>query len=918
MAKSKTLQRHIFKIQSKRLRRANWDIKLTVSEAFENDELISIADSQAIRFIYDIKGINMQDQDSDVKNLKRKIKSIKREKTSSENKKEIKKLYKELHEKLFLPEYVTVKFDTVKDFDRACRGFFINNIEYKRIVGTTGGVKTKTIVFVKTGIHEQLNKMIRNGANDIELIPAKLEAYRALAFSSSIPVKNTKNIVVVKDWETKFKSDIIQVGDDSDGLYVKNIKNADMSLEDSDGYGAISPKLSKEWSDSLGEDYIPSGYVIRNSFCKGCLFTFDIKDFSEKIANKDSIIDVWGNVHNVDDVDIIMPVSMLKLWKAYDSIEHYIESCDKNGYIFSITKMIPKKLENYRDLNYQFLQSLKINDEDLYKLLKPTIDEIHDILGGDYRKTLLFLRGTEMNEDTAWMNNDYNYIQAMMIDKRMNDDPFVRSHVHRMIKKRIQDAKTGVIRTQGCFQIASGDIFGFMEFAFGMDNPKGLLKSNEFYSNYWSEKGINKIAGFRAPMTCHENIKIMNLKHTEDMLYWYKYMNNVLIFNAWDCSAHTLNGLDKDGDQVFSTCSEVILNGIIESDPIVCMQSSALKVIPSDKDLQNSNKNGFGEKIGTYTNRATAMEQMKVKFDKNSQEHKELDRRIKLCMHFQQNEIDKIKGIKSPPMPKEWYDYKINKIEDEDSDEIISVKEFNLKILANKKPKFMIYIYSDLMRDYKDFIKSAKNNCLMRFKMTPDELRMKVDKSQDESDFLIRMDIQNPVEECNSLMNKVCSIIEMEFDGVVKERNKAIDFDYSFLVPNVKVSSSRSKKIEQYYKEYSSRVKNFMSEKNNFDDEDESEDRRVSMISWFESQCYSTCTDENELLAILMKLMYKTNKSKQFLWDMCGRLIIKNLLEDNNYNISFPVRDNRGELKYSFEKYKMKTINVEEVFNGDN
>jgi len=72
------------------------------------------------------------------------------------------------------------------------------------------------------------------------------------------------------------------------------------------------------------------------------------------------------------------------------------------------------------------------------------------------------------------------------------------------------------------------------------------LKSGEFYSNYWNKQDVKQVVAFRAPMTCHENIKIMNLKNDEKMSEWYKYMKTCTIFNAWDCSCHTLNGADKD------------------------------------------------------------------------------------------------------------------------------------------------------------------------------------------------------------------------------------------------------------------------------------------------------------------------------------------------------------------------------------
>ena len=102
--------------------------------------------------------------------------------------------------------------------------------------------------------------------------------------------------------------------------------------------------------------------------------------------------------------------------------------------------------------------------------------------------------------------------------------------------------------------------------------------------------------------------------------------------------------------------------------------------------LKQSNKNGFGNAVGSITNRVTTMFDVLASLKKDSEEYNELMRRIICGQALQQEEIDKIKGIQAKPMPKEWYDYKVNKITEEDSLEEIKIKERNLKLMVNKKP----------------------------------------------------------------------------------------------------------------------------------------------------------------------------------------------------------------------------------------
>ena len=58
MNKHLTAQRYVYKIHTSRLRRAKWKLQLTVDESRENRELISLCESQLIRFIDELNGIS--------------------------------------------------------------------------------------------------------------------------------------------------------------------------------------------------------------------------------------------------------------------------------------------------------------------------------------------------------------------------------------------------------------------------------------------------------------------------------------------------------------------------------------------------------------------------------------------------------------------------------------------------------------------------------------------------------------------------------------------------------------------------------------------------------------------------------------------------------------------------------------------
>ena len=57
-----------------------------------------------------------------------------------------------------------------------------------------------------------------------------------------------------------------------------------------------------------------------------------------------------------------------------------------------------------------------MNVEQIEELIQPTIQEIHDILALDWRKAVLFLKGTGITEDNIDFV-DSDFAKAIMIDQ---------------------------------------------------------------------------------------------------------------------------------------------------------------------------------------------------------------------------------------------------------------------------------------------------------------------------------------------------------------------------------------------------------------------------------------------------------------------------------------------------------------------
>ena len=659
MSRQQKLQQYIYKLDSSLLELKKWDLKLPLEQARKMDGVVvALADSQILSWINEINGT--QDYDIKAREVKKQIKFIKKQETSIENRSKISELYKELYRLQFREDYVCVVMKNNSHYKRANEGFRINGISYKRLLCTTGGVKTSTVVYVSDKIHQELKKRLSNNHNiNIPLVPAKYSAYEALAASGSNvvswPMSGDSKIpggtIVVKDVMTKFLADVIDVDDSNypNEPMVELKCNQEFENNASDGCGIMTIELAKRWNGELCGNYDKPlcGCNLRNAFTKGMVFPFDIIKFAEEIngasdehPDKYLIEDVWGAKRDIRDAHLILTESQLKLWNCYDSWEDYYNSCIENKYTFRVAKTASDydDMDEVRQLNYQFIAPLRLTQEDVKELIKPTVDEISDILGGDYRKTLVYLCGSKLNDDNI-MNADI-ISRAIMANPTLIGDDYVLNRVHRMIKRRITDAKIGVLDVRGNFQILSGDLYALAQSMFGM-KVTGLLKSGEIYSKFWLNRGVDEVLCYRAPMSNEHSIVRQHICTNEDAKSWFKYMESIAIVNVWDTMPAALNGFDFDGDLLFTTDNEVLMRRQKNLPALRCIQHKAKKELITEENLIQSNMNGFGSQIGQITNRCTSMTSLMANYSEDDEEYKALKYRTQCMQAVQQAEIRK-------------------------------------------------------------------------------------------------------------------------------------------------------------------------------------------------------------------------------------------------------------------------------------
>ena len=936
MAKSQRNQTFVLKINTGYLSKNNWHLTFKLSEIRKQPQLVvSLGSSQVLRWMPELTG--RPDADIKASKIKQDIKYLKKQGNSLENKKRISQKYDELYELQFQPHYMMLVMDSPKDYKYVCRhgfkitidyGYRIKTVEYRRFLGTAGSIKKSTIMFVDKNIHSRLMEKINNGRyegpadgesvktyNGMELnykfIPAKLNAYFALACSASIQVPWPR-IIVVDDVETSFDTVVREVkdtGNESNPEWpsVTDDIQKTIKINTCDGMGFITPEMSAKWAQFLNEGSEPlSGYNVRCAFLKGMVFTIDFQKFAEEVAHTYIIKDAWGDERDVRDADVILTVSMLKLWNSYAGCDDYIKNCEKNGYEFCIAKSAPHELRNVHTTNYQYLQDFKFSDEQIDELIAPTVSKIKECLGLDWRKLILYMCGVGLDEKSVVHIEPM--CKAIMVNPELIKDPYVRSKVSRMIQKRINSAKIGVLDVEGDYAIIGCDPYALLQNTFGMD-VTGLLKSGECYHKFWADKGVSEVVAFRAPMTSHENVCKLKIANTEELQKWFKYITTCCMLNGWDTTAIRCNGADYDADTFFTTNNQVLLDTFEYKTTLMCLQDSVPKKKPTEDDYIMSDINGFGDSIGSVTNKATNMISLREQFDPDSEEYKRLTYRISTMMNYQQNAIDRIKGVVARPVPKEWLNARMFKVEDGDDDDTIQDKQINANIAAEIKPWFFIYRYSQLKSELDKYMKSVKSNCKIRFGKSLDDLYASENKTEEEELFIYNYEKYMPISRAPGTMNRICWRIEDEFQTTDVLSN--VEFDCSILKSDAEYTQEEYDSIEQLYNEYNKNMQLFLKGIKNNDSLKEERDAFVSqLVESFSDACSVVCPDEEVLANILIDVCYTSNKNKSFAWDIAGEQIFNNILKSNGCIIKYPIKDDNGDIEFCGNKFSLHTQQI--------
>ena len=907
---NKIQQSYIYKFNTDRLKNSNYNVTIDLQQARKNGELISIGESQMLKSLRKITH-NELDKDQLTKLFAEK-KKVKNRSANPENVALLSEIKDKIDKILFVPEIISVVIKNVKyHYPYIIKnGLFINNKLFVRLMCSAGQARRNNVLMIQKDYEAPLKEILNNDRTELEIAPAKFNAYFALSSSTSLEVE-TPYFCVIPDLKIK-RTELVDFVLDNDG-----IETCEKELEFNvfDGQGIVSPRQAKIWADNLGLDYLPSAFIVRGNFIKGLVVVIDFLEFSDKIG-KHFIDDIYGNQVNIRDMDVILTESQFKLREGFGSIKEYTEKCKKNELGWWISRYSPEEENKFTSLNYQFLQVLNLDNQMIESICSQTLEYFENTISNDIVYTLLYLLGHKSHngfDENILEKIEDAVTKSLILNNDLLYDPYIQNHILNSLKKKIKDSYLGKLIIDGFYTFMVSDPYAFLEHLFGLP-IKGLLNRGEHFNDTWMKNGANQVAAMRSPLTWRSEVEILNLVSNDEIKHWYQYLKSCVVFNVHGCDMALLGGADFDGDIVCLTNNKDVINGSYGGLPVFYETKSAPKEKIKEEELYLADIKGFNSKVGFLTNCSTTMYAMLPLYEENSDEYKELIGRLKQSRKEQGALIDATKGLIIKPIPKHWTNW--TKIEDDMSDEDREIANFNNSILVDKRPLFMQFLYPNYRKSFLDYKYNYNLYCIANFGLELDELIKipKKDLSLEQSNFIKQYNKFIPLLDTDCTINKISLYMQEKTSDIIKNAKKQISRETDKILKNkeIPIDEEKLQKLIILYKKYKQGKRNLVEVES-----DHGEGRYKTLESYNKAirrEAYNISPDIRELACLAVEICYNIYPSdnKSFAWGVFGDGVVENVKTNRQKNIEIPFLAENGNILYLGHRYYMAPIHVED------
>lgn len=297
----------------------------------------------------------------------------------------------------------------------------------------------------------------------------------------------------------------------------------------SDGQGLMSIELAEKIAKTLDKTKVDFAVVrlYHALAVKGVLLRFDFKKYYAQFGIE-FLKDIYGNIWNIDEIDMIVNPSMVKWLGLHENIDDTINFYRDSKYAninnkLYITKTNKEedKIKDYLKLNYQALLNMNLSFEDLKELAKNEIDSYKSITSFNNVDMIRLALGCEDETDS---------LLGLIIDKLGAEAlnlSYIRLLTKSTLEKQIKMLSGGKIRAKGGYKIIATDPIAFCNRIIDIET-KEELQAGEFIVG-GNEEGKRCI--YRSPIAYYDEIHQISLSTRP----WAKdYTKEIIFLNEKD------------------------------------------------------------------------------------------------------------------------------------------------------------------------------------------------------------------------------------------------------------------------------------------------------------------------------------------------------------------------------------------------
>lgn len=221
-----------------------------------------------------------------------------------------------------------------------------------------------------------------------------------------------------------------------------------------------------------------------------------------------------------------------------------------------------------------------------------------------------------------------------------------------------------------------------------------------------------------------------------------------------------------------------------------------------------------------------------------------------------------------------------------------------------------MYNYDFERVKYNKFLEEVNSKTISLYGKTFNEMANSMDLDDESKRFVDYCVKKCPIDMSPSTMNKICWAIEDAFKNDNTDFPDS-QFDYTIYKSSNSTENQSYYDVKQLCDKYLDNVRELNRKK--VCNEDERKillDDKKQLLDTFKDDISMVCPNEIVLCDTLLDMCYLGSLPKNIVWDVCGDIIVRNMLKKNNYMITYPEKSENADFWCGGVKYINKTIKV--------